>query len=732
MPKHQTSAPAAERKTKKEKEIKLSSVPTSSKEKERKRKKNTLEQDSEQQKGTNITTEPKTKKKKFHAKATNVSSSSSSHITDSASDDLPTRTRAMMMDEVEETSIVSRDHTSNKYYATLPSSTTSSLKTPPENSLDLTDYESWNAHQVTSVLASRKSLGGAGLSVEKLKPLYEAGFDGSSLHNIVENIQDKDKHYALDQLKSTYNKNNVPQLSDTCQIIVSWANDRIVLPRQKSQNLLKEIEQARHNKETNFERFYSKTRGELATMYPKMVLKAENFDDFEQTLRAKTDIPSVKTKFGYPNFGEQYRSAKLPLMTSSLAKHELPYFTQFQYAMAQDDEVLKRLAPKTKRSKLMFMGPSGAGKTSACVHLLCRNPGMVLTCTSSSEVSSGLTTDSLMRQAFGYLKGQDIFELFGSVEQVVLMVFICRLIYISKLIDEAKQNPNVFKYFVQRDRNENIVKGGILPYLAYMQSNGNTNASEEALNYALKFGYSNPEILKSFVAILVNKIIRSLNDNSALFGIVKKIEYFIVVIDEANVYAGNNSGSDNLSELISLSGEKRGLLTKFAQSIGVIENFHLSIFSGTNFSVDVGSIIQSALGKTEAKIDVGRIYDFGLVARDDIISFLEKHIKIPNNEKQEILFYLHERGYKYFRRRLITLALENFSTHNSLIDAIKLSVDEFVLGAKKRVESYLDTYNSTQAPRLDTQQTIQEGIQEAIVKYVTHYHFPFLGSEFKV
>ncbi|KAG2374098.1 hypothetical protein C9374_011177 [Naegleria lovaniensis] len=462
-----------------------------------------------------------------------------------------------------------------------------------------------------------------------------------------------------------------------------------------------------------------------------MVLKEGKFVDFEQTLRAKTTIPSANIVFGYPSFGKQYQSAKLPLISGSFAKHQLPYFTQFHYTMAQDDEVLKRVADP-KRSALMFMGPSGAGKTSACVRLLCYNPGMVLTCTSSSEVSSGLTTDSLMRQAFGHLKGRNIFELFGSVEQVVLMVFICRLIYISKLIDEAKQHPNVFEDFVQRDKDGNIVNGGILPYLAYMQSNGKTNASEEALDYALKFVYSNPEILKKFISNLVKEIIHSLNDNSTLFGIVKKIEYFVVVIDEANVYAGNNTGSEKLSELISLSGEKRGLLTKFAQFIGAIEKFHVSIFSGTNFSVDVGSIIQSNLGKTEAKIDIEKIYDFGLVARDDIVSFLEKHIKIPNEEKKEILFYLHEQGYKYFRRRLITLALEKLTKTNTIIDALNLSVKEFVLGAKKHVEHYLNTYNSKLNPRLAAEETTRQGIQEAIVKYVTHYQFPFLGSKFTV
>ncbi|KAG2389199.1 hypothetical protein C9374_014599 [Naegleria lovaniensis] len=612
-------------------------------------------------------------------------------------------------------------------------STSAPLSSEPIT-LNLMDYKKWNAQQVASLMTFDDYLGGAGLSVDDVMSLYEAGFDGSALHNIVEDIMNVDEYFAIDRLDSIYNKNSTPQLSNTCQTVVSWVNERIVSGQQKSQNLLKEIEQARYERAIyfDFERFYSNSQYELATMYPYNVLKHEQFNVFEQILLEKTTIPPAKIMLGYPNFDTQYQSTKLPLVDGSFVKHELPYFTQFQYTMAQEDEVLKLLAPKTKRSTLMFMGPSGTGKTSACVRLLCHNPGMILTCTSPSEATSGLKTDSLMLQAFYYLSSRNIFELFGSVEQVVLMVFICRLIYISKLIHQAKQHPTVFEDFVQRDKDGNIATGGILPYLAYMQSNGKTDTSLEALLYSLKYVYSSPCVLKAFIAKLVNKIIRSLNDNSALFGIVKKIENFIVVIDNANVYSSENTGSNNLSELISLSGEKTGLLTKFGQCIDTIPEFHLSIYSGTNFSIDEGKIMQSSLGKTEAKIDIEKIYDFGLIVRDDIISFLEKHIKIPNNEKKEILFYLHEQGYKYVRRGLITLALEKLAITNNMIDALKLSVDEFVLQAKKNMEPYLDTYNSSLNPRLVVEETTRQGIQDAIVKYVTHYQFPFLGSKFKV
>ncbi|KAG2373074.1 hypothetical protein C9374_012920 [Naegleria lovaniensis] len=123
---------------------------------------------------------------------------------------------------------------------------TSAPSSSEQITLNLMDYESWNAQQVASVLTSPKSLGGAGLSVEKVKPLYEAGFKGSSLHNIVGDIMKKDEYYALDQLKSTYNKNSIPQLSDTCKTVVFWVLDQL-MTRQYSlwqlEPVIKQIKQ---------------------------------------------------------------------------------------------------------------------------------------------------------------------------------------------------------------------------------------------------------------------------------------------------------------------------------------------------------------------------------------------------------------------------------------------------------------------------------------------------------
>ena len=90
------------------------------------------------------------------------------------------------------------------------------------------DYKSWNAQQVASVLASHESIGGANLSDDHVKSLYDVGFDGSSLHNIVQNIKMENVKYAIYQLERTYNKNNKPQLSNACQTVVFWIVNRLL------------------------------------------------------------------------------------------------------------------------------------------------------------------------------------------------------------------------------------------------------------------------------------------------------------------------------------------------------------------------------------------------------------------------------------------------------------------------------------------------------------------------
>ncbi|KAL9658781.1 hypothetical protein ABK040_005935 [Willaertia magna] len=59
----------------------------------------------------------------------------------------------------------------------------------PDDTLDPVEYKSWTKEEVCSLLCAKTDNGGAGLSLEQVKPLYDAGFDGASLAYIVQNLE---------------------------------------------------------------------------------------------------------------------------------------------------------------------------------------------------------------------------------------------------------------------------------------------------------------------------------------------------------------------------------------------------------------------------------------------------------------------------------------------------------------------------------------------------------------
>ena len=62
--------------------------------------------------------------------------------------------------------------------------------------------------------------------------------------------------YAIDQLKSTYNKNNIPQLSDTCKTIVFWVINEL-MTRQYSLWHLEPVSKQHNISEAVFKEFLS-------------------------------------------------------------------------------------------------------------------------------------------------------------------------------------------------------------------------------------------------------------------------------------------------------------------------------------------------------------------------------------------------------------------------------------------------------------------------------------------
>lgn len=78
-------------------------------------------------------------------------------------------------------------------YSTSNSESNDKTSSKPEEPLNPVKYASWRKEQVCSLLCTDVEKGGAGLNVEGVKPLYDAGFNGLSLSIIVRNIQYKEE-----------------------------------------------------------------------------------------------------------------------------------------------------------------------------------------------------------------------------------------------------------------------------------------------------------------------------------------------------------------------------------------------------------------------------------------------------------------------------------------------------------------------------------------------------------
>ena len=93
--------------------------------------------------------------------------------------------------------------------------------------LSVVEFKKWSKEQTTSVLCTPEEQGGAGLSETKVKPLYDAGFDGNSVGNIVTHIQDKDKYFAIERLEKQFAKEGIlsVELSTTLQTVVFWVDN---------------------------------------------------------------------------------------------------------------------------------------------------------------------------------------------------------------------------------------------------------------------------------------------------------------------------------------------------------------------------------------------------------------------------------------------------------------------------------------------------------------------------
>lgn len=98
----------------------------------------------------------------------------------------------------------------------------------PTIRLNPEEYESWTKEQVCSLLYTEKKNGGASLSIEKVKPLFDAGFDGTSIGNIVSDLKSTNEepiHEKKERIIDSTHKDfsNAPRA--TIKTVVNWVEN---------------------------------------------------------------------------------------------------------------------------------------------------------------------------------------------------------------------------------------------------------------------------------------------------------------------------------------------------------------------------------------------------------------------------------------------------------------------------------------------------------------------------
>ncbi|KAG2391989.1 hypothetical protein C9374_013474 [Naegleria lovaniensis] len=92
--------------------------------------------------------------------------------------------------------------------------------------LSFHNYKKWNSEEVASTLILDDVVGGASLSVVDVKPLCDAGFKGTSLANIV---QDINRHNVDSAIKIMTESKDFTQVSEsTCKSVVNWVNNTLM------------------------------------------------------------------------------------------------------------------------------------------------------------------------------------------------------------------------------------------------------------------------------------------------------------------------------------------------------------------------------------------------------------------------------------------------------------------------------------------------------------------------
>ncbi|KAG2383721.1 hypothetical protein C9374_004392 [Naegleria lovaniensis] len=576
------------------------------------------------------------------------------------------------------------------------------------------DYKKWNAQQVASVFTSDESLGGAGLSVEKVKPLYVADFKGSSLHNIVEDIMKKDEYYALDQLKSTYNKNSIPQLSDTCQTVVFWVLDQL-MTRQYSlwqlEPVIKQIKQklgepiAKGGADLSLDQVSLLDGKTLYSIAKDVVSSKETSFIRNLDLNLGTTVVQWVKQFLLQN-----NNIQIHLQNMDMWVPPFHYFSSSEReVLFKADEILKgkidfyakqtNMPDTHKRWYLSFCDLVMKGQAQGN-----RTPSekenytldlIALVSNARDIVFSNVNTESILNKSkFEIVMKNMVNDLLeGSREDALFM---------RKLLtpfNEHCSSQFVRDVLVPINSEKKITKD-LFPFIPKLQVDLFNEDERKTLDQKIRDGsticiigpsgvgktllerqwLSVPtEILRDFTIFLIEQLYSRLKLDLG--------QPFIIALDEANLFSNIHT------PMLSINGTPSDLLSLIAFEISRLRQQSFKkisdIYCGTMFTTDIIDIIQSSIGKLE---DIARVYScVGLdsITFEQALQILDKMydiegiLKLSNTSKTDL--YRSIQHIFPTRRRVVGLVASHSEITTSLKKSFTDKWEEFVGQVEKNV-----------------------------------------------
>ncbi|KAF0980977.1 hypothetical protein FDP41_012765 [Naegleria fowleri] len=612
--------------------------------------------------------------------------------------------------------------------------------------LSFNQYKKWTKEEVVSILTLDDVAGGASLSIDDFKPLYDTGFDGTSLDNIVHYIKEVGRLVAISLLQDKFkDKNGMIELrlSDTCTSVVNWVYNTLMpnlqiepfhyFPRSERELLTKADEILEGNidsdaKRTNIPQMYKQwylsfchlvIKGQaqgkrthsgkenysvdllklfsnardiiFSNVNTDSILNKSNFEtimnNMVNDLLKKKDL---EKEFFMRNlltpFNTRCSSQFVRDVSTMITKDLFPFLPKLQVDLFNESE-RKTLDQRIRDGSTIYViGPSGVGKTALLARRLGVNPGIMITCTSLSDRQhlSERGTD----QASDKLREAFVLTMTQSV--IKLYATAAQQVqcnFIARLLCLH----TALTIWEQTDNKTPFETP--LQMLSYSQWNGNTKTVANIFNTLLERQWLSLSIetLRDFTIFLIEQLYSRLKLDK---------QPFIIAVDEANLFSILHT------PILSGKGTPRDLLSLIASEISQLrKKTYLKIsdiYCGTMFKTDIVDIIQSSIGKLEDVCHVYSCVGLDSITFEQALQILDKMYDIEAILKSSKTDLYHSIQHIFpTRRRVVGLVASYLETTKSLDieESFRRKWKEFVDQVEKKVLDRFDCKKSTD--RLD-------------------------------